>query len=58
MSLLEITNWIPVCATAALIPDRGRAAMVDGEQVAVFRLATGELFAVDPADVLSTGGAA
>ena len=30
--------WIPVCRVDALTPDRGVAALVDGEQVAIFLL--------------------
>ena len=30
--------WIPVCRIDALTPDRGVAALVDGEQVAIFLL--------------------
>jgi nitrite reductase (NADH) small subunit len=31
-------TWTPVCRLAELVPERGVAALVDGEQVAVFRL--------------------
>lgn len=51
-----------VCALADLIPDRGAAALLPGgEQVAVFRTGTGEVYAlsnIDPyshAAVLSRG---
>lgn len=30
--------WIPVCRVDALTPDRGAAALVEGEQVAIFLL--------------------
>jgi nitrite reductase (NADH) small subunit len=42
--------WTPVCRLDDLVPDRGAAALVDGEQVALFRLGSGELFAVDHHD--------
>jgi nitrite reductase (NADH) small subunit len=50
-----------VCTLARLTPDRGVAALVDGRPIALFRLSSGELFAignVDPcsgANVLSRG---
>jgi nitrite reductase (NADH) small subunit len=44
-------RWIPVCALDALVADRGAAALVGGDHVAVFRLSgTGELFAIDNVD--------
>jgi nitrite reductase (NADH) small subunit len=45
--------WYPVCAVDALTPDRGVAALVGHRQVAVFRLATGELYAIDHHDPIS-----
>jgi nitrite reductase (NADH) small subunit len=54
-------TWVDVCAAADLIPDRGVAALVDGEPVAVFLLGDGQIFALanrDPwsgANVLSRG---
>jgi nitrite reductase (NADH) small subunit len=48
------TTWTRVCAIDALVPDRGAAALVDGQQVAVFRLSgTGDLHAVDHRDPFS-----
>jgi nitrite reductase (NADH) small subunit len=46
-------RWVPVCDVDRLLPDRGVAAMVDGRQVAIFLLGTGELFAVDNLDPFS-----
>ena len=55
-------TWTGVCALADLTIDRGACALVDGEQVAIFRLSPdGALYAIsnhDPfsgADVLSRG---
>jgi nitrite reductase (NADH) small subunit len=54
-------GWTTVCPLDRLTPDRGMAALVGGVAVAVFRLSTGELYAVgnlDPfsgASVLSRG---
>jgi len=47
-------TWIPVCALASLVPDRGAAALVAGRQVALFRLReTDEVLAVDHRDPFS-----
>ena len=54
-------TWVDVCEAADLVPDRGVAALVDGEPVAVFLLGDGQIFALanrDPwsgANVLSRG---
>jgi NAD(P)H-dependent nitrite reductase small subunit len=45
--------WSPVCRLADIIPDSGVAALLDGRQIAVFRVrdASGEhLFALDNRD--------
>ena len=43
----------PVCRVDDLVPDRGAAALLDGDQVAVFLLATGEVFAIEHRDPFS-----
>jgi nitrite reductase (NADH) small subunit len=55
MTLLDqaTTSFVPVCVSRRLTPDRGVAALVDGRPVAVFRLSTGELHAVDNIDPIS-----
>lgn len=56
-----MSTWTPVCRVEDLVPERGAAALVDGEQVAVFRLHDDTVLAVqqkDPfsgANVLSRG---
>jgi nitrite reductase (NADH) small subunit len=56
-----VTGWVEVCAYDAIYPDTGVCALVDGRQVAVFRLSDGPVHAVsnrDPfsgANVLSRG---
>jgi nitrite reductase (NADH) small subunit len=50
---MSVLDWTPICTIDRLTPDRGVAALVDGEQVAVFLLATGELYAVDNHDPCS-----
>jgi nitrite reductase (NADH) small subunit len=46
-------RWTSICGVDRMVPDRGVAALVDGRQVAVFLLATGELLAVDNIDPFS-----
>ena len=45
--------WISVCATESLTPGRGVCALVEGEQVAVFLLESGEVFAFGNRDPFS-----
>ena len=55
------TGWITVCALSDILPWTGVAARIEGEQVAVFRVAEDELFVLanhDPfsgANVMSRG---
>lgn len=54
MTLLERrTAWVAVCPSGRLLPDRGVAALIGGRAVAVFRLSTGEVHAVDNVDPCS-----
>jgi nitrite reductase (NADH) small subunit len=46
-------SWTSVCPVDALPVDRGAAALIDDDQVAIFRLAGGELFAVGHRDPFS-----
>jgi nitrite reductase (NADH) small subunit len=46
-------RWRVVCDAGFLTPDRGASARVGGDRVAVFRLASGELRAVDDLDPFS-----
>ena len=56
-----MTDWVRICDYEAIYPDTGVCALVDGRQVAVFRLSDGTLHAIsnhDPfsgANVLSRG---
>ena len=58
---MSASSWTSVCPFERLVPERGVPALVDGTQVAVFRLADGRVLAVqqrDPysgANVLSRG---
>jgi len=44
------SDWTPVCRLADLEPLWGEAAIVGGEQIALFRLADGRLYAVSNVD--------
>lgn len=46
----RICGWTRVCTRDQLVPDRGSAVLVDGEQVALFALGDGQLFAVSHKD--------
>ncbi|HLK41757.1 MAG TPA: nitrite reductase small subunit NirD [Thermoleophilia bacterium] len=46
-------GWTSVCRYADLAPGHGVAALVDGVQIAVFRTATGELYAIGNRDPYS-----
>lgn len=46
-------TWVSVCEYADLTPERGVAALIDGEQIALFRLADGTLRAVGNRDPFS-----
>lgn len=46
-------TWTRVCELDRLAVDRGAAALVDGHQVAIFRLASGDLYAIDHQDPFS-----
>ncbi|QIK84577.1 nitrite reductase (NAD(P)H) small subunit [Sanguibacter sp. HDW7] len=45
-----LTTWVRVCALADLAVERGAAALVDGEQLALVRLVDGTVLAVQQLD--------
>ncbi len=47
------TTWTAVCRVDDLAPERGAAALLDGRQVALFRLVDGRVLAVDQHDPYS-----
>jgi nitrite reductase (NADH) small subunit len=51
--LVPLTRWRAVCAHDRLLPGRGVAALLSGQTVAIFRLETGEVCAVDDVDPFS-----
>ena len=46
-------GWVDICAVDEVTPDRGVAALVDGRQLAVFVLSSGDVFALDNRDPFS-----
>lgn len=53
MSRTSTGTWIDVCPMNTLTPERGVAALVDGQQVALFLLRSGEVLAVGNQDPFS-----
>lgn len=49
----DLALWTDVCALAALVPGRGRAALIGDEQIAIFRLADDSVYAVSNYDPFS-----
>jgi nitrite reductase (NADH) small subunit len=43
-------GWVRVCSLADIVPDTGVCALVNGEQVAVFRVGVCDLYAIDNFD--------
>jgi nitrite reductase (NADH) small subunit len=43
-------GWVRVCSLADIMPDTGVCALVNGEQVAVFRVGVCDLYAIDNFD--------
>ncbi|MEO3868930.1 nitrite reductase small subunit NirD [Nonomuraea sp. B12E4] len=46
-------SWTQVCDYTVMLPERGVCALVDGEQVALFRTHDGEVYAVGNRDPFS-----
>lgn len=54
MTLVEQITWVDVCAVDDLAIDRGACALIDGRQIAVFRVGpAAELFALSNLDPFS-----
>lgn len=47
------SDWVTVCPVEDVVPDRGFAALVGDEQVAVFVLSNDDVFAIDNRDPYS-----
>lgn len=52
-SLSTVTSWLTVCALDDILPNTGVCALVDGQQVAIFRVGQNELYAIDNFDPFS-----
>lgn len=48
--LVTVQGWTPVCELDDIVPNTGVCALVDDEQVAIFRVGERELFALDNYD--------
>jgi nitrite reductase (NADH) small subunit len=46
-------DWVRVCRLDDIVPDTGVCALVDGEQVAVFRIGERDLYAIDNFDPIA-----
>ncbi len=47
---IQLHNWNAVCAFDEIVPDTGVCALLNGRQVAVFRVGDEQLFAIDNYD--------
>jgi len=47
---MNTIDWTSICSIDDIVPDTGVCALVDGEQVAVFRLGKDALYAIDNVD--------
>ena len=47
---IQLHNWNAVCAFDEIVPDTGVCALLNGRQVAVFRVGAEQLFAIDNYD--------
>lgn len=48
-----VTQWVTVCNLADILPDTGVCALLDGQQIAIFRVGQDELYAIDNYDPFS-----
>jgi nitrite reductase (NADH) small subunit len=53
MTAQLVDTWVAVCRYDDLLPERGVAALVGGQQVALFRTFDGMLYAIDNRDPFS-----
>ena len=50
---IAMNEWVAVCKLSDIVPDTGVCALVGGRQVAVFRLADDNVYAIDNFDPFS-----
>ncbi|TAL92391.1 MAG: nitrite reductase small subunit NirD [Rhodanobacter sp.] len=48
-----IIEWTSICDIDDIVPDTGVCALLDDEQVAVFRIGAGDFYAIDNVDPVS-----
>lgn len=53
MTEVRTRAWVPVCRVSELLPERGVAALVNGEQVALFKTYDGQVYALGNFDPFS-----
>ncbi len=53
VSQSAITAWLTVCSLDDILPNTGVCALVEGQQVAIFRVGQDELYAIDNCDPFS-----
>jgi NAD(P)H-dependent nitrite reductase small subunit len=49
----DVSEWVAVCKLNDIVPNTGVCALVDGRQVAVFRLNDNSVYAIDNRDPFS-----
>jgi len=49
----DVSEWVAVCKLNDIVPNMGVCALVDGRQVAVFRLNDNSVYAIDNRDPFS-----
>ncbi|MCU0552528.1 MAG: nitrite reductase small subunit NirD [Leptolyngbya sp. Prado105] len=52
-SLSTVKSWLTVCTLDDIAPNTGVCALVEGQQVAIFRVGEDELYAIDNFDPFS-----
>jgi nitrite reductase (NADH) small subunit len=52
-SLSTVTSWLTVCTLEDILSNTGVCALVEGQQVAIFRVGQDELYAIDNLDPFS-----
>jgi nitrite reductase (NADH) large subunit len=50
---VKMEDWVTVCKLSDIVPDTGVCALVNGQQVAVFRLGDDSVYAIDNRDPFS-----
>jgi nitrite reductase (NADH) small subunit len=51
--LAPVREWVSVCPVEAIVPSTGVAALVDGQQIAIFRVGDDQVYAISNFDPFS-----